>query len=228
GTTLSGGAPSQFTSTHIAHLLRTGELQRHIRHTLQPAYASRYRTLVSAIETHLAPLGVTLPQRGRQVVGGYFVWLTLPHLDSPSSSSASSADDDVGARGGRGRSVLRGDEVRRRAAEEENVRVAWGEMFEVPGDRSEVNRFPNQLRLCFSWEDEAVMEEGVRKLAGVVGRMIRGEGGGGGGKVDGKGEDIPHVHTFLGDAEPHHVRLRVGRPITHRSRRLNLIQPLPA
>lgn len=34
--------------------------------------------MLDAIERELIPLGVTLPQTDREVVGGYFLWLTLP------------------------------------------------------------------------------------------------------------------------------------------------------
>lgn len=34
--------------------------------------------MVSAINRELIPLGVRIPQTDRNVVGGYFIWLTLP------------------------------------------------------------------------------------------------------------------------------------------------------
>lgn len=34
--------------------------------------------MVKAINDRLVPLGVRLPQTDRDVVGGYFIWLTLP------------------------------------------------------------------------------------------------------------------------------------------------------
>jgi DNA-binding transcriptional MocR family regulator len=58
--------------------LETEELQRYVYDTLQPAYGNRYRRMVAAINQHLVPLGVGLPQTDRDIVGGYFVWLTLP------------------------------------------------------------------------------------------------------------------------------------------------------
>lgn len=149
GTTASGGAPSQFSSTYIADLLESGELQKHIHGTLQPAYASRYRTMISAIEQHLVPLGVELPQSDRDVVGGYFVWISLPQQ-------------------------LRGAEVARRAKEDENLVVAQGELFEVPGD-TETASFPHGIRLCFAWETEENLEEGIKRLASVI-RMMQRDG----------------------------------------------------
>jgi DNA-binding transcriptional MocR family regulator len=55
--------------------------------------------MVAAINKHLVPLGVGLPQTDREVVGGYFIWLTLP-------------------------SPLKGATVAQRAKEDENLAVA--------------------------------------------------------------------------------------------------------
>jgi DNA-binding transcriptional MocR family regulator len=55
--------------------------------------------MVEAINEHLIPLGVSIPQTDREVVGGYFVWLTLP-------------------------SPLKGAVVAQRAKEDENLAVA--------------------------------------------------------------------------------------------------------
>jgi hypothetical protein len=62
--------------------------------------------MVEAINKHLIPLAVSIPQTDREVVGGYFIWLTLP-------------------------SPLKGAVVAQRAKEEENLALAHGEMFEV-------------------------------------------------------------------------------------------------
>lgn len=58
--------------------------------------------MVAAIHEHLLPLGVQLPQTDREVVGGYFIWLTLPQ-------------------------PLKGAIVAQMAKDEENVVVAQGE-----------------------------------------------------------------------------------------------------
>jgi len=55
--------------------------------------------MVEAIEKELVPLGVRMPQADRDVVGGYFIWLTLPE-------------------------PLKGAVLAQRAKEEENVVVA--------------------------------------------------------------------------------------------------------
>ncbi|KAF2756894.1 PLP-dependent transferase [Pseudovirgaria hyperparasitica] len=148
GTSRSGGAPSQLTSTFVSDMLETGALQTYILDVLQPAYSRRYRTMLAAIQTYLLPLGVALPQTDREVVGGYFIWLTLPHkLDS--------------------------DELVKRATEEENLVVAGGRLFEVPGDTQNAD-FSNDIRLCFAWEDEDRLREGIERLATVIRGMLKG------------------------------------------------------
>ena len=127
-------------------LLETGDLQRHIFDTLQPSYARRYHKMISAIEKHLLPLGVTLPQPDRDVVGGYFVWISLPD-------------------------PLEADPVALRAQQEENVIIAPGSLFEVSGDAKDGD-LKGWVRLCFSWEEEAQLSEGVQRLARVIRRML--------------------------------------------------------
>ncbi|OCK92211.1 PLP-dependent transferase [Cenococcum geophilum 1.58] len=151
GSSRSGGAPSHLTATFVADALASGELQRHVLDTLQPSYSSRYRSMISAIETNLLPLGVKIPQPDRDVVGGYFIWLTLP-------------------------SSLRGAVVAQRAKEEENLIVAQGDLFEVPGDTDHAS-FPHDLRLCFAWEDEDKLAEGIQRLASVIRNMQNDSGG---------------------------------------------------
>ncbi|GME28623.1 aminotransferase [Neofusicoccum parvum] len=148
GTSRSGGAPSQLTSTYVSRMLESGQLQQHIYGTLQPAYAARYRVMMAAIEKHLVPLGVRLPQSDGGVAGGYFLWLSLP-------------------------SPLKGAEVARVAKERENLIVAEGGMFEVPGDSAKIN-FPCDIRLCFSWEAVDRLGEGIERLARVIQQLQRG------------------------------------------------------
>lgn len=132
----------------MAELLRSGDLQRHILTILQPAYASRYRTMMAAIQQHLLPLGVTTTQTAREFVGGYFVWLTLPE---PLSARVLATE----------------------AKEKENVIIAPGALFGVDGDSTEKD-FASGFRLCFSWEDEEKLGEGVERLARTVRRMQTG------------------------------------------------------
>lgn len=59
--------------------------------------------------------------------------------------------------------------------------VAPGAMFEVPGDSSV--RFEGNVRLCFAWESEVDLEEGVRRMRGAAERVLA---DGGGRKVEGE------------------------------------------
>ncbi|KAJ5627670.1 hypothetical protein N7490_009898 [Penicillium lividum] len=146
GSSRSGGAPSQMTSTLIDQLLGSGFLDQHIRDTLQPAYAKRYHDLTSAIQEHLAPLGVTFEAPVNGVVGGYFVWLTLP-------------------------APLLAADIVQRSDREENLRLAPGDAFQVAGDpQAASDRFNNHLRLCFAWAEPQDLAEGVRRLARVLKR----------------------------------------------------------
>ncbi|KAI7227675.1 PLP-dependent transferase [Hortaea werneckii] len=144
GTTCSGGAPSQLTSTYMTLLLTSGQLDKHIRNVLRPTYARRYNKLINAITTHLLPLGFQLPQPDRDVVGGYFVWLKLPGRMTATALAS--------------------------ACKREGVVIAPGTIFEVPGDR-ETADFDGHMRLCFAWEEEGKLEEGVVRVAGVVREM---------------------------------------------------------
>ncbi|KAH9872285.1 hypothetical protein IAQ61_005120 [Plenodomus lingam] len=148
GSSRSGGSPSQLTACFVAEILESEELQRYVYDTLQPAYGSRYRRMVEAINTHLIPLGVRIPQTDREVVGGYFIWMTLPL-------------------------PLNGSVLAQRAKEEENVVVAQGEIFQVPRDTEYPGTaFGNEVRVCFAWEDEDMLAEGIERLARVIGRML--------------------------------------------------------
>ncbi|KAI7174508.1 PLP-dependent transferase [Hortaea werneckii] len=144
GTTCSGGAPSQLTSTYMTLLLTSGQLDKHIQNVLRPTYARRYNKLINAITTHLLPLGFQLPQPDRDVVGGYFVWLKLPGRMTATALAS--------------------------ACKREGVVIAPGTIFEVPGDR-ETADFDGHMRLCFAWEEEGNLEEGVVRVAGVVREM---------------------------------------------------------
>lgn len=144
GSSRSGGAPSQLVATMMAELLRSRELERHIREVLNPAYEKRYGIMMSAIQEHLMPLGVRAGEvnaDGKEIFGGYFLWIELPK--------------EVSA-----------EVVADRAKVEENLIVAPGYIFEVENDPS--IKFQNSLRLCFSWVEEKNLEDGVKRLATVV------------------------------------------------------------
>ena len=148
GTTCSGGAPSQLTSTFIAQCLKSGDLQHHIRYKLRTAYATRYQKLMNAIETHLLPLGFQLPQVDREMVGGYFIWLSLPEVMSATVLAS-------------------------RCKDEQNLIIAAGKIFEVPGD--DTIKFESSVRICWAWEREEVLEEGVRRIGVVAKKMLASE-----------------------------------------------------
>lgn len=164
GSSRSGGAPSQLTATFIDQLLPTNILDRHVRQVLQPAYARRYRCTIAAIKEHLLPLGVTLPSAttgttvSGGIAGGYFIWVCLP--------------DGMDAK-----------EIAQRALQEENLRVAEGDLFRVEGDDDDTtdrpataaagcphNDFGRYIRVCFAWEEEERLSEGIQRLARVIAR----------------------------------------------------------
>lgn len=148
GSSRSGGAPSHLVASFMYQLLASGTLQNHIYEELQPAYAKRYHLMMRAVEQHLLPLGLALPQANKDVAGGYFIWLTLPkHLDSV--------------------------RLLERALAEENLTIIAGPKFEVDGDEdNEANRFTQQLRLCHAWEETDLLQEGVVRLARVIEREM--------------------------------------------------------
>ena len=149
GTTLSGGAPAQLTATFLALLLEEGEIQQHIAYVLQPAFARRRKKMMNAIETHLFPLGVTIEPSylSPSVVGGFFLWFSLPD-------------------------GLTGRQLMVRAKEEENVVLASGDMFQVWGDESTA-RFDREIRVCFTWEPEELLVEGIARVAAVIKKMLK-------------------------------------------------------
>ncbi len=143
GSRKSGGAPSQLGATLITQMIASGRLQKHICDVLQPAYASRYQAMMQAIDTYLRPLQVTVSQAELDgIFGGYFLWFNLPHgLDA--------------------------DQVAKLALDNECLTLGSGSLFSVSGDDSVVD-LSYSIRLCFAWEDEVNLLEGVRRLARVI------------------------------------------------------------
>jgi DNA-binding transcriptional MocR family regulator len=160
GSTKSGGAPSQLTSTYMTHIIRSGELQHHIDTTLLPAYAHRHHTMVNAVEEHLVPLGFQM-HRPNDFFGGYFIWLALP---------TSLHDLDLVG------------ECLRRA----NTIVASGKVFQVPGDSRQ--QFNNHIRLCFAFEDVSRLIEGIRRISQVSIVLLERRGDCGGNSQDSKAQ----------------------------------------
>ncbi|KAK4240390.1 pyridoxal phosphate-dependent transferase [Achaetomium macrosporum] len=149
GSNRSGGAASQFAAVCMHQMLAVGDLQRHVEEVVRPALRRRHALIVAEAGRVLGGLGVRV-WKGNEVFGGYFVWLTLPER----------LDADAAA-------------VAERAREEENLIVAPGRIFEVKGDE-EAARFPRNIRLCFSWEEEEDIVEGVARLGRVLKRMLEG------------------------------------------------------
>ncbi|KAF1811434.1 PLP-dependent transferase, partial [Eremomyces bilateralis CBS 781.70] len=145
GATRSGGAPSHFTACVVGEGLKSGETERQVRR-LRREYARRWRRLRDAVE---GVMGVEVVESTYidRVAGGYFLCLTLP-------------------------APLIATEVVDRC-KRVNLIVAPGDIFEVPGDNNtEKTRFRSLIRLCFAWEDEDKLEEGVERLAGVIKVML--------------------------------------------------------
>jgi DNA-binding transcriptional MocR family regulator len=143
GSSRSGGCPSQLVASSIHQLLVTNTLQNHILRNLQPIYARRYHALMTAITQHLLPLGVSTPQANADVAGGYFVWLKLPE-------------------------PLTSEVITRKALDEQNVRIPGGNGFQVQGDEESGFSFQSHVRLCFSYETEENLVEGVERLAELI------------------------------------------------------------
>ncbi|RYO96836.1 hypothetical protein DL765_011409 [Monosporascus sp. GIB2] len=178
GSTRSGGAPSQLAATVLAELLSSGALDAHVARTLRPAYRRRHALLLAAVREHLAgPLGARVSEAVRVpspsvsggdllVYGGYFLWISLPEGGGAPPARA----------------------VAERCLAEENLVVGAGPRFEVHGDEAAV-RFERGLRLCFAWEDEAALVEGVERLARVIRRMMD----------EGAGTGVPDPGAGVGD-----------------------------
>ncbi|KAI9742372.1 MAG: hypothetical protein M1818_003905 [Claussenomyces sp. TS43310] len=163
GSTRSGGAPSQLTSTFIHQLLSTGALQSHIDNVLIPTYRQRYLVLMSSITKHLLPLGVRItigepyveatPETGVVPAGGFFTYIAFP-AELPSA-----------------------DVIAKRALNEYNLRFAYGEMFVVKGDDESTLRakltWGNGARLCWAWEEEEMIMEGIKRLTELLKIMLK-------------------------------------------------------
>jgi hypothetical protein len=121
--------------------------------------------MIEAIRKLLFPLGVKLPQEDRDVVGGYFVWLRLPPR-------------------------VKANLLTRRCNDTHNLVIADGGLFEVSSDshldawgsghaslhdtdkNAAPTAFPYDIRLCFAWEEEQALEEGIYRLAEVLRSML--------------------------------------------------------
>lgn len=150
GSTKSGGAPSQLSAAVVCEAIRAGDLERHIDGTCRPGLQRRHALMMGAVHERLDRFGIEVLDSnvtgveggGGVVYGGYFVWITFP--EGPAAK-----------------------DIAKRALDDENLIVSPGQMFEVKGDEESV-RFSNSIRLCFSWEEEEDLVEGVKRLGRVV------------------------------------------------------------
>ncbi|KAL7951115.1 pyridoxal phosphate-dependent transferase [Trichoderma barbatum] len=148
GSSMSGGAPSQLCAAMLADLLRTGELVSFIENKTRPVLQRRHKVMMDAVKEHLEPLGVVARESsisGENLYGGYFVWFTL--TQGPPGVLVSDA-----------------------ALKEENIVIGRGNMFAVRGDEQGV-KFDMNFRLCFSWEPEEALVDGVKRLGQLIKRM---------------------------------------------------------
>lgn len=136
-------------------MLRSHHLQEYITDTLIPTYRSRYYTLISTIESRLVPLGVTIENNKSShptpaTAGGYFLYLRLP-ADLPVAKTVAAF-----------------------AFKEYALRVAFGHMFVVAGDEGSIPRaeadggYARCLRLCWAWNEDKAIKEGVERLADAI------------------------------------------------------------
>tara|TARA_R110002060_G_scaffold18051_3_gene24962 strand:- start:475 stop:909 length:435 start_codon:yes stop_codon:yes gene_type:complete len=139
----------------MENIISTGALEKHIAETLIPTYSSRYHSMMAAIRSQLFPLGmkITTGDIGDSV-GGFFTSLSTPDHLPPTSVLASSALQD------------------------HRLKFAYGEMFEVFGDKASKERaeapggFGHTLRLCWAWHTEEEIEDGMSRLGNALRDLI--------------------------------------------------------
>ncbi|KAK4222341.1 putative aminotransferase [Podospora fimiseda] len=146
GATRSGGAASQLVATMLSEMLENGELDRWLTDVVRPGLKKRHGIITRAIKEELMEFGCEIVV-DIEVFGGYFCWVKLPE-------------------------GKKAKEVADMAKIKENLIVAEGPLFEVAGDEDSA-RFGGNLRLCFSWEEEGRIVEGVKRLARVLKGMER-------------------------------------------------------
>ena len=149
--TLSGGAPSQLCAAIIGDMLENGTLEKYIEKAVRPSLQRRHRLLMDAVRVHILPLGYEVRQTsltGSHIYGGYFIWLSPSEKDALKSKSVADA-----------------------ALEEENLVFGYGNMFTVHGDEGRAD-FSRDFRLCFAWESEDNLVDGVQRLGSLIARML--------------------------------------------------------
>lgn len=130
-------------------------MEQHIREVLVPAYKARCAIMQRAVEEYLGPLGVKI-DIGRpykllvgndtaQVMGGFFIYITFP--------------ESIGA-----------DDVAAVALKEYNLRFLASGAMRVRGSKGSSNEAPlsRGARLCWAWEEDDMLIEGVKRIANVL------------------------------------------------------------
>ncbi|KAL4955573.1 aminotransferase [Aspergillus filifer] len=159
GATVSGGAPGQFSSVLIEHVLRSGSLTSHINNVLIPTYRARCFAMRRAIDEALVPLGVQidtgLPYHSSvsdeetnnlaETIGGFFLYIVFPEgIDA--------------------------EQVGKYALEEYNLKFLASGAMAVRGSPKNHREMllKRGARLCWAWEEEEDIVEGVRRIARVL------------------------------------------------------------
>lgn len=158
GATVSGGCQGHFASLVINQMLVDGSLTNHIEQTLIPTYRKRYSIFVQAIKQYLYPYGIEIVAHDQSLTsgyaGGFFLYLTFEHCRGANAS-----------------------DVAKMALADFNLRVAPGEIFAVPDDPESKIRgkttWYNGIRLCWAWNEDEALVEGIQRLAKVVETVIR-------------------------------------------------------
>ncbi|KAL7266187.1 Valine--pyruvate aminotransferase, partial [Rhizina undulata] len=157
-------------STFIWNLLTTETLQSHLDNVVLPTYSKRHASLITAINSLLAPFGVTTPNASPTIAGGWFLWLHLP-------------------------SWCNAKELSQKLQQQQNLIVTPGESFSLPPPPSSSSPFSSSptspsyptmvesgmehcLRICFAWEDEERLVQGIGRLKDGLERMNRDSGRG--------------------------------------------------
>jgi DNA-binding transcriptional MocR family regulator len=144
GSSTSGGPPSQLSSWLAAEAIASGQLDKHIDEVLKPALQRKSQLLLGAIKNFLVPLGVQVGGALEEVAGGYFVSMKLPaHINSKSLCD--------------------------RAERDYSLLLACGKLFAVHGDES-VASGEDFVRLCFAYEDEGRIADGIKRMAVLIER----------------------------------------------------------
>lgn len=126
---------------HILYARRRSLVQ-YMDEVLIHSLQGGHQLITRAINQHLEPLGVTMPNSS----GSYFVWITLSAQVSAKYLAT-------------------------QAASTENVFVTTGQLFEIPSGKRK-SRFDRQIRLCFAWEREEALGLVIEKLGSILATIL--------------------------------------------------------